>query len=267
MFVCSLSSAQCTIDNVSFTDYESLTYDLYYNWKFIWVKAGLAYFDTSKISYKGVPAYKTYLVTKGNNRLDDYFVLRDTLLAYYGMDVQPLYFRKGAREGKRYTVDEVFFSYVDGESKVRQHYMDRHGKHHWYNRDGGGQCIYDMIGYLQRARNFDAKGWKKGKTIPFLMADGDDIKRCQLRYRGKETYKMDNTGETFRCLVLSFMEFEDEGKKYKEIVRFYVTDDKNHIPVRLDLFLRFGSAKAFLRYYSGVRNPLTARIEAQYDRK
>jgi hypothetical protein len=40
---------------------------------------------------------------------------------------------------------------------------------------------------------------------------------------------------------------EKEEKKDKEIVRFYVTDDNKHVPVRLDMFLRFGSAKAFLK--------------------
>ncbi|MBR1840361.1 MAG: DUF3108 domain-containing protein, partial [Prevotella sp.] len=41
-----------------------------------------------------------------------------------------------------------------------------------------------------------------------------------------------------------------EGKKEKEIVRFFVTKDKRHIPIRLDLFLKFGSAKAF---FSGMK--------------
>jgi hypothetical protein len=47
----------------------------------------------------------------------------------------------------------------------------------------------------------------------------------------------------------------DDGK-FKEIVRFFVTDDRNHIPIRLDMFLRFGSAKAFLVNMKGIRNPI-----------
>ena len=37
------------------------------------------------------------------------------------------------------------------------------------------------------------------------------------------------------------------------IVDFYVTDDNNHIPIRLDMFLKFGSAKAFLVDMKGVK--------------
>ena len=66
---------------------------------------------------------------------------------------------------------------------------------------------------------------------------------AKLIYRGKKTVKADND-QKYPCLILSYVEKED-GKD-KEIVRFFVTDDQRHIPVRLDLFLRFGSAKAFL---------------------
>ena len=40
----------------------------------------------------------------------------------------------------------------------------------------------------------------------------------------------------------------------------YITDDKNHLPVRLDLYLNFGSAKAFLSSVRGNRHPLTSIV-------
>lgn len=75
---------------------------------------------------------------------------------------------------------------------------------------------------------------------------------------GKE-FKMEESKTKYRCLVFSFVEYED-GKE-KEVVTFYITDDKNHLPVRLDMYLRFGSAKAFLTEAKGVRNPQTAIIK------
>ena len=44
-------------------------------------------------------------------------------------------------------------------------------------------------------------------------------------------------------------------------MRFYVSDDDNHVPVRLDMFLRFGSAKAFLVGMKGVRNEIKAEVK------
>ena len=60
--------------------------------------------------------------------------------------------------------------------------------------------------------------------------------------------------------MFSFYE-RDKKKKKKELIRFYVTDDKNHLPVRLDMNLSFGTAKAYLRSYQGVRNEMTSIIK------
>jgi hypothetical protein len=116
-----------------------------------------------------------------------------------------------------------------------------------------------MMSIFLRARNFDASKMKEGDVIPLPITDASSLKNSWLKYRGKETFKIDGTKEKFRCLVFSFIEHED-GKN-TELIRFYVTDDANHIPVRLDMFLSFGSAKAFLKSYKGVKSPLTSKIK------
>ena len=118
IFMFSAASAQCTFKNTAFKGGEFLSYNLYYNWKFVWVKAGTASMYTVQSNYKGKPAYRASLTTRGNNKVDEMFVLRDTLLCYSSLDMAPLYFRKGAREGERYTVDEVWYSYPNGKSHV-----------------------------------------------------------------------------------------------------------------------------------------------------
>ena len=52
-----------------------------------------------------------------------------------------------------------------------------------------------------------------------------------------------------------------EEKKEKEVITFYITDDRNHLPVRLDMYLNFGSAKAFLTDIKGNRHPLTSIVK------
>lgn len=244
--------------NTAFKTGEYLSYNLYYNWKFVWVKAGTASMSTVQSQYKGKSAWRGSLVTRGNKKVDEMFVLRDTLLSYCSNDLMPLYFRKGAREGKRYTVDEVFYSYPDGQScHARMHRQHNDGTHTWNNKNFD-HCVFDMLNIFLRARSFNPSGWQKGHVFNFPLADGKETSLAQLIYRGKTTVKADN-GKKYRCLQLSYM--EKEKGKWKEIVRFYVTDDANHVPVRLDLFLRFGSAKAFLVGMQGVRNPITSQVK------
>ena len=149
---------QCTFKNTAFKGGEYLTYNLYYNWKFIWVKAGTASMSTVETVYNGKKAYRTSLMTRGNGRLDDFFVLRDTLLGYTTLDLAPLYYRKGAREGKRYTVDEAFYSYSDGKVEVKMHRQNNDGTHSWETRTFDN-CIYDMVNIFQRARSFNPANW------------------------------------------------------------------------------------------------------------
>lgn len=247
------ASAQCEQKITAFQSGESLSYNLYYNWKFVWVKAGSASMSVYKSYFKGKEAYRGSLITRGNDKVDKMFVLRDTLLSYCNLDMVPLYYRKGANEGKRYTVDEVWYTYGGGQTKLRQHRQHKDGTHGWKNATRK-DCVYDMLSIFLRARNFDATNWTKGHEVKLPLADGNSVETAILRYRGKSTVKADN-GKKYRCLELSYMELE-KGK-YKEVVRFYVTDDKNHVPVRLDMFLRFGSAKAYLTSMHGVRNPIT----------
>ena len=254
----STAGAQCGIENKAFKSGEFLYYDLHFNWKFIWVKVGTASMSTNLTTYNGRPAYQTSLITRGNNKLDKFFVMRDTLLTYCTEDVTPLYFRKGALEGERYYVDEIWYSYPHGNCHLKQHRIEHTGEHLWKESEYQ-DCIYDMMSIFLRARNYDASKLKKGDNIPMPISDAKHLSNSWLKYRGKENFKMDGTGEKYRCLVFSFIERED-GKNH-ELIRFYITDDENHIPVRLDMFLSFGSAKAFLRGYKGVRSPMMSRIK------
>ena len=253
------ASAQCGIENKAFGNGEFLTYDLYFNWKFVWLKVGSASMSTVTSTFRGQPAYRSSLTTRGNNKLDGVFVMRDTLLSYCSAtDLSPLYFRKGALEGDRYYVDELWYSYPRNHCRLRMHRIDADGEQRWQDKEYA-DCVYDMMSIFLRARNFDASKLKEGDIIPMPISDARHLTNSWLTYKGKDTFKIDGTREKFRCLVFSFYERED-GKNH-ELIRFYITDDQNHIPVRLDMFLSFGSAKVFLKGYKGVRGPMTSKIK------
>ncbi len=257
--VCPLwAQSACGIENKAFKANEFLTYELYFNWKFVWIKVGSASMSTVISTYDGTPCYRTSLTTRGNSKLDNFFVMRDTLLSYCSVrNLSPLYFRKGALEGSRYYVDELWYSYHGNKSKVKMHRIDADGEQHWQDREYD-HCIYDMMSIFLRARNFDTSNLKKDDIIPMPITDASHPSNSWLKYRGKENFKIEGNNQKFRCLVFSFIEREDN--KDHELIRFYITDDQNHIPVRLDLNLSFGSAKVFLKAYQGIRSPMTSRI-------
>ena len=252
------SFAQCGIENTAFKSGEFVGYDLYFNWKFVWLKVGTASMSTVQSHFKGQDAFRCSLITRGNSKLDNMFIMRDTLLSYTTLDLEPLYYRKGAREGKRYYVDELWYTYPKGNCHLKTHEINSRGEHYWKELEYK-DCIYDMMSVYLRARNFDASKLKVGDKIPLPIADASSIANSWLKYNGVTNVKMKNSNAKFRCLVFSFIERED-GKNH-ELIRFYITDDANHLPVRLDMFLSFGSAKAYLTGYKGLRNEMTSKVD------
>jgi hypothetical protein len=248
--------AQCAVTNDAIQAGESLTYQLKFNWKFIWVDAGLARMNVQSTSYQGQPAFRCSLTSVSNKKVDAFFKMRDTLTCITTHRLEPLYFRKGALEGDRYTVDEVKFSYKNGKciANQRRTRSDREPK---TSVDTSDRCIFDMLSILLQARSYKAEDYNVGDRIHFDMATGTKVEEQTLIYRGKKNFKAEDDVK-YRCLVFSLVEYK-KGKE-KEVITFYVTDDDNHLPVRLDMYLNFGSAKAFLKSIKGNRHPLTSIV-------
>ena len=250
--------AQCVAKNEAFQSGEHVMYDLYFNWKFIWKKVGLASLTTNATTYRFQPAYRFNLLSVGSKKTDFFFKMRDTLTCYVSDKLEPLYFRKAAEEGKRYTVDEAWFSYDDGIATVKQ-------RRTWHNpvrepqemEYSDSRCIFDMLSILAQARSYNPKDYKIGEKILFPMATGRRVEEQTLIYRGKEDIEANND-TIYRCLVFSFVEYK-KGKE-KEVITFFISDDKNHLPIRLDMYLNFGSAKAFLKSVRGNRYPMTSVV-------
>ena len=244
--------------NEAFQSGENVTYDLYFNWKFIWKKVGTASLLTNATTYRRQPAYRIDLLSTGSRQTDFFFKMRDTLTCYVSERLEPLYFRKAAEEGSRHTVDEAWFSYAGGQTKVKQ-------LRTWRNpvRDPqemeytDTRCIFDMLSILAQARSYDPNHYKVGQKILFPMTTGREVEEQTLIYRGKRNVQANND-TVYRCLVFSFVEYK-KGKE-KEVITFFVSDDKNHLPVRLDMYLNFGSAKAFLKRVRGTRSPMTSVV-------
>ena len=249
--------AQCEATNEAFKSGEHVMYDLYFNWKFVWIKAGLASLTTNATTYHSKPAYRFNLLSVSSKKIDFFFKMRDTLTCIVSEKLEPRYFRKGAEEGERYTVDEAWFSYKDGLCFVNQKRTYRDGEI-IETEYSDSRCVFDMLSILAQARSYDPNDYTIGQKINFPMATGRRVEEQTLIYRGMKNIKAEND-TTYRCLVFSFVEYTDKDKE-KEVITFYITDDKNHLPVRLDMFLNIGSAKAFLRSVTGNRYPLTSIV-------
>ena len=209
--------AQCEATNEAFKSGEHVMYDLYFNWKFVWIKAGLASLTTNATTYHSKPAYRFNLLSVSSKKIDFFFKMRDTLTCIVSEKLEPRYFRKGAEEGKRYTVDEAWFSYKDGLCFVNQKRTYRDGEI-IETEYSDSRCVFDMLSILAQARSYDPNDYTIGQKINFPMATGRRVEEQTLIYRGMKNIKAEND-TTYRCLVFSFVEYTDKDKE-KEVITF-----------------------------------------------
>ena len=253
-----LLAQQCEVANTAFKEGESVRYDLYFDWGIIWKKVGYATFSTEKTVYEGQPAYDIRLMAVGSKEADMLFKLRDSLQVYMTERLEHLYYKKAAEEGSHYSVDEAWYERENGVSKVHQ-LRTRPGVADFTPIESDtedSRCIYDMLSIIARARNFSAEHFMQGHQTTLPLATGRKVEEETLICLGDNTIKAKD-GKKYACKGFSLYAFDKDGDK-KEILRFYITDDANRLPVRIDFYLKIGSAKAYLKEVKGNAHPLTS---------
>lgn len=246
------ASAQGT-PNTAFQSGEYLSYNLYFNWKFVWVKAGNAALSTITTRYKGGNSYRSSLVARTNARADKFYTIRDNITVYCTGNLVPQFYSKNAHEGDRRNLDEAQYTFNGNTCHLSLLRRKTDGSNHRKNVTTSN--AFDMLSIFLRARSWNPTGWKTGHKVVFKLVEGKGVTPAYIQYQGKSNVDGDN-GHKYRCLKLAY--FESSKKGYKKIATFYVTDDQNHIPVLIDLNLKFGSAKAKIVTIRGNRHPITA---------
>ena len=235
---------------------ETLECLFYFNWKFVWVRAGGAKLIIRDTIYNNRKAQYMSLLSSTNETADAFFKMRDTLTTIFTPgDVQPLYYRKSSVQGRRVYLNEVEYDYLpDGRVNLHQRYV-RDGELRVDKSETSDKAVYDMMSMLAYARTFDFSGFKPGQRITYPIATGKRLEEQRLVYRGITKIKADD-GLTYECLEISLVELVDGGKE-KVLVNFFVTNDDNHLPILIDLALNFGTAKARLSNRAGLLYPLS----------
>lgn len=226
---------------------EKLSYTLFFNWKFVWIKAGQATLTTSGTTYQGQPVTKTTLLANTSKNADAIFRMRDTLTTLMSPAGEPIYFVKHCEEGKDIVYERAWFSHThDGKHRAHQKKVYADGRVRESDVTDS-RTIYDMVSLLVHYRTVDTAHLTPGQRLTYPMVTGRRVEEQILTYIGKETLET-LSGDDTRCLVFSLVQPKtvDGVTTQNEVIRFYISDDAAHIPVQLDLFLKFGVAKVKL---------------------
>lgn len=240
----------CGVTNTAFKAGEVVTMKVYYSTLGAYIGAGEATFTSTLERYNGKPVYHCVGVGKSYSFFDNFFRVRDRYESYIDTaSLLPYKFIRDIDEGGYKKYNNVTFNQSEHTA------VSTTGV---YNVT---ECIQDVVSAVYYARNINFDKYKPGDKIPFDMFLDDEIFHLYIRYLGKEKIKT-RYGKfhaiKFKPLLLKGTIFEG-GEK----MNAWVSDDPNHLLLRVESPIVVGSVKIDMMGYSNLRYPLSSLISTR----
>lgn len=246
-----ISQAQdefCGITNRSFRPGEKVVFKVYYNMGWIWAGAGTATFTTELENYKDKPVYHVKGIGETYSSYEWFYKVYDVYESYIDTNnLMPIKFLRDVNEGGFTFKNNVTFNHERNQA------ISTNGVYDIPN------CVQDVLSTVYYARNIDYNKYKPGDKIRFNMFLDDKVYPLYIRYMGKEIIK--TKFGIYKAIRIKPLLIEGTMFKGGEKMEVWVTDDENHIPVRIDSPILIGSIKVDLMEYQNLRHPMTALLK------
>ncbi len=238
----------CTIRNNAFKADEEVRMKVFYSTLGMYIGAGEAVFTSSLERFNGKPVYHLVGEGKTYSTFDNFFKVRDRYESYIDTtNLLPYKFIRNVDEGGYKKYNNVTFN--QGANTA----ISTNGVYEVTD------CIQDVVSMVYYARNINFNKYKVNDKIPFDMFLDDEVFHMYIRYMGKEVIKT-RYGKfnaiKIRPLLIKGTIFEG-GEK----MTAWLSDDPNHLLLRVESPIAVGSIKVDMMSYKNLRHPLTSLIK------
>ena len=240
----------CGVRNTAFQDGEVVTMKVFYSTLGMYIGAGEATFTTTIERFNGKPVYHCVGDGKSYTFFDNFFKVRDRYESYIDTATMlPYKFIRNVDEGGYKKYNNVTFNQVANTAVTTNGVFKT------------SNCIQDVVSAVYYARNINFDKYKVDDKIPFDMFLDDEVYHMYIRYLGKEKIKT-RYGKfnaiKFKPLLIKGTIFEG-GEK----MTAWVSDDPNHLLLRVESPIAVGSIKVDMMGYRNLRYPLTSLISVR----
>jgi hypothetical protein len=233
----------CGIKNSTTQSGEEITYTIYYALAGAHVNAGTSTFSNKLEKLNGRTVYHVTGVGGSNAKYDWIYKVRDRYESYIDtLTMQPLKFMRDVQEGSTKKDETVNFNRSTNTATTET------------GTYKVPECVQDVLSAIYYARNIDFDHYKKGDKIPFQMFLENQVYDLYIRYLGKEDVKT-KYGK-FNAIKFKVLLIPGTIFKAGEDMVVWVSDDQNHIPVRIESQILIGSIKVDISSYKNIRYPL-----------
>jgi hypothetical protein len=238
----------CGLSNNSFKSGETIVMNVFYSTLGAYIGAGEASFNVSLERFSGKPVYHIVGEGKTFSFFDNFYKVRDRYESYVDTATMlPCKFIRNVDEGGYKIYNNVSFNHANltavspkGVFKI-------------------SNCMQDVVSAIYYARNIDFNKYKPGDKIPFDMFLDDEIFHMYIRYLGKE--KVHTKYGKFRAIKFKPLLIKGTIFEGGENMTAWVSDDPNHLLLRVESPIVVGSIKVDMMGYRNLRYPLSSLIK------
>jgi hypothetical protein len=239
----------CSQTNTAFNTGEKITYTIFYNVIGLYVNAGDAQFTVTPSKWEGEPALALTATGNSNRRYDWIFKVRDKYESIVDTkSLLPYFFSRSINEGSFHQKQTLSFNQKVNEVTTQKGESFK-----------TADCTFDVISIIYAARNLDFKNLQVNEKVYLSFFLDKELFPSYFKYLGKEVVQT-KFGK-FKAIKIAPLLVKGTMFEGGERMTIWVTDDDNHIPIRIETPIIIGSIKVDMKSYEGLRHPLTAMIE------
>ncbi len=241
-------SGLCNQKNTAFVVGETINYTIFYNVVGLYVNAGKTDFTTQSSNWNGADAFTFTALGKSNSKYDWIFKVRDKYESIVdSKTLLPYQFTRQINEGSFHHKETLLFNQKDNT----------------VNNEKGifktPDCTYDVLSAIYAARNYNYKNSTINDKIYLNFFLDKELYPSYFKYLGREI--ITTRYGKFRAIKLAPLLVKGTMFKGGEEMTIWITDDDNHIPVRIQTPIIVGTIKVDMVGFDNLRYPLSSLIE------
>jgi hypothetical protein len=247
-------------EDLPFQNGEELKYDIHYKYGFVMLKAGIANYTIKAASFNNKYAWKSDLDFKTTTFFDKIFKIRDTLSSKANEKLEPLYHQRKINEGNtRFRETIIFNKYGDTYSEARVKRENKE-KVKFDTILHSNNAAYDILNIFMFARSLDYAHLKIGESFNLSTFIGRDRVNITVHFEGQSVI---SKSETLKYKAYKLvMDITDEVfNTSNSAMEVWISDDDNHIPLKIKAKLKIGAAEADLASHKNLKYPLSSEIK------
>tara|TARA_B100001142_G_C14264623_1_gene628445 strand:+ start:59 stop:796 length:738 start_codon:yes stop_codon:yes gene_type:complete len=189
---------------------------------------------------------ETQVILQGgsNSFVDLFFKIRDRYETIINNSTKlPIYFKRDI---------------IEGGYKVNQEYFFHHDLKIVNTQDGNIKCeanSFDMLSSFLFGRSLKSSELKRKESLFFNLFLDEEIYNMEVRFLGEEI--VDTEIGNIKCLKFSPKVQVGRVFKNENDLNIWISDDKNHILVKVELGIWVGSIDATITSVENIKFPLS----------